>query len=36
MTGEIIGGWNYIWAAYAIVWLGLIAYSFSLIWRSRK
>ena len=32
----IVGGWDYIWSAYGIVWVTLICYSASLVWRSRK
>ena len=33
MTGELVGGWSYIWAAYAVVWLGLVLYGAALAWR---
>jgi hypothetical protein len=31
----IVGGWEYIIAAYAVVWGGLAVYGASLWWRSR-
>ncbi len=33
MTGELQGGWNYIWAAYIVVWAGLFLYGGSLVRR---
>lgn len=35
MTGNIVGGWEFVWAAYAIVWTGFVAYSVSLLLRHR-
>lgn len=35
MTGSIVGGWGFVWAAYAVVWTGLIGYSASLWLRHR-
>jgi hypothetical protein len=34
--GRIVGGWEYIWAAYGLTWVGLVAYSLSLWLRSRR
>jgi len=34
--GVIIGGWNYVVAAYAITGLGLVAYTWGLITRLRR
>jgi len=34
--GVIIGGWNYVIAAYAITGAGLVGYVWSLIARLRK
>ena len=33
-TGRIQGGWEYIYAGYAIAWAGMILYALSL-WRRR-
>ena len=32
----IEGGWSYVWAAYLVTWLGLLAYAASLLVRSRE
>jgi hypothetical protein len=32
----IVGGWEFVWSAYAVVWIGLVGYSASLWWRSRR
>jgi len=34
--GVIIGGWNYVIAAYSITAAGLVAYALSLALRRRK
>jgi CcmD family protein len=34
--GVIIGGWNYVIAAYSITAVGLLGYAWSLIARRRK
>jgi hypothetical protein len=34
--GKIIGGWEYIWAAYILSWTGLVLYTASLVLRRRK
>jgi hypothetical protein len=34
--GIIIGGWNYVIAAYSITAVGLVAYAWSLVHRRRK
>jgi hypothetical protein len=36
MTGTIVDGWEYVWAAYVIAWMGLVAYSVTLLWRERR
>ncbi len=36
MTGTIIGGWGYVWAAYLITWGALALYGASLVYRDRK
>ncbi len=33
MTGELQGGWTYVWAAYIVVWGGLFLYGSSLVRR---
>ncbi|MFN0062238.1 MAG: hypothetical protein ACKVPX_06955 [Myxococcaceae bacterium] len=35
-TGRIVGGWEYVWAAYGIAWAGLALYALSLVWRLRR
>lgn len=35
-SGVIHGGWNYVWAAYAVFWIGLALYTVSLIVRTRS
>ncbi len=34
--GVIIGGWNYVIAAYAVLAVGLALYVASLLWRARQ
>ncbi len=34
MSGQIQGGWEYIWAAYGVAWTGLTLYAVSL-WARR-
>ena len=29
-VGKIIGGWEYVWAAYAVTWAILVLYAVSL------
>lgn len=29
-VGRIQGGWEYVWGAYAVTWVGLLAYALSL------
>jgi hypothetical protein len=31
----IVGGWEYVWAAYGIAWAGLTLYGVSLFMRTR-
>ncbi len=33
MTGELQGGWTYVWAAYIVVWAGLFLYGGALVRR---
>lgn len=33
MTGQIQGGWEFIWAAYGVVWVGIVGYAVSLLRR---
>ena len=35
-AGTISGGWEYVWAAYAITWASLTLYAVSLVWRERQ
>lgn len=34
--GVIVGGWGFVWAAYAVTAISLIAYTISLAIRSRS
>ena len=29
-VGKIVGGWEYVWAAYAVTWAILVLYTISL------
>ena len=31
MDGMIDGGWSFVWSAYGLTWLGLLAYIFWLL-----
>lgn len=33
VTGNLSGGWPYVWSAYGVTWLFLIGYAVSLILR---
>ena len=35
MQGMIVGGWEFVWAAYGLTWLCLLGYIASLWVRSR-
>lgn len=35
-TGIINGGWEYVWAAYSLVWFGLLAYGVSLVRKQKQ
>ena len=35
-AGVIVGGWNFVIAAYSITAVGLVAYTWSLIRRTRQ
>ncbi len=35
-TGTIVGGWEYVWAAYLITWVSLSVYAASLWLRAKK
>ena len=35
-VGHIVGGWEYIWAAYILTWAGILLYGTSLLLRRRK
>lgn len=32
----IVGGWEYVWAAYAVVWTGLALYGGRLVVRALR
>jgi heme exporter protein D len=34
--GHVIGGWDYVWGAYAVTWFGLVAFAVSLYVRRSK
>ena len=36
MNGSIVGGWEYVWAAYLITWAALAVYGGSLLFREKK
>jgi hypothetical protein len=36
MNGSIVGGWEYVWAAYLITWASLALYGGSLLFREKK
>jgi hypothetical protein len=36
MTGVVVGGWEYVWTAYAITAGGLLIYAISLFSRLRN
>jgi len=36
MNGTMVGGWEYVWAAYGITWAALAIYAVSLLWREKK
>ena len=36
MSGVVVGGWEYVWTAYAITSGGLLIYTISLFSRLRK
>ncbi len=33
--GELTGGWEYVWSAYTVAWVGMVLYSLSLWLRLR-
>ena len=35
-SGVIQGGWDFVWAAYGIVWAGLLLYGWSLYRRLQR
>ncbi len=35
MDGKLIGGWEFVWAAYLITWVSLLAYAGLALWRER-
>ena len=34
-SGRIVGGWEYVWAAYGLTWAGVCLYALTL-WLRRK
>ena len=34
--GQIVGGWEYVWACYIVTWTGIVLYAASLFLRRRK
>jgi len=36
IMGQIIGGWEYVWAAYGVTWTGIVLYALSLWVRRPK
>ena len=36
MNGIVIGGWEFVWAAYALTAIALIAYGVMTVTRSRE
>jgi hypothetical protein len=36
MSGTIVDGWEFVWAAFLITWTALVAYSATLVWRVRR
>jgi heme exporter protein D len=34
--GHVVGGWEYVWAAYGITWAGLLLYGLSLYVRRKE
>ena len=35
MDGVIRGGWEFVWAAYGVVWGGLVFYGVRLFWQRK-
>ena len=35
MDGNIVGGWEFVWAAYGVTWVSLLLYAVSLGLRVR-
>jgi heme exporter protein D len=34
--GHVVGGWEYVWAAYGLTWFGVVAFAVSLYSRRSK
>ncbi len=34
--GHVVGGWEYVWAAYGITWASLILFGFNIVVRRMK
>ncbi len=35
MDGMVVGGWEYVWAAYGLSWMALVGYTASLWLRGK-
>ena len=36
MDGRLVGGWEFVWAAYGITWAALLLYATFSVWRERQ
>lgn len=34
--GHVVGGWEYVWGAYIVTWVGLVGFAASLYLRRRE
>ncbi len=34
--GQLVGGWEYVWASYIVTWVGIVLYAASLFLRRQK
>jgi heme exporter protein D len=34
--GHVVGGWEYVWAAYGITWVTLVVYGVNLVLKRVK
>ena len=35
-SGQVTGGWEYVWAAYGTTWLGLVMFGAYIFLRGKK